>query len=67
MKSQSNRGFTIIELMIVLIIIAIAAAVSGPLLSGFLPNRTADRLYQEIELDLRYARSQAVKNIIKKR
>ena len=60
MKNQSNRGFTIIELMIVLIIIAIAAAVSGPLLSGFLPNRTADRLYQEIELDLRYARSQAV-------
>ncbi|WP_430461671.1 GspH/FimT family pseudopilin [Thalassolituus sp. LLYu03] len=54
-----QKGFTIIELMIIVAVIAIVSVLGVPAMETIKSNRLADRLYQEIELDLRYARSQA--------
>tara|TARA_Y100001001_G_scaffold161320_1_gene185525 strand:+ start:223 stop:702 length:480 start_codon:yes stop_codon:yes gene_type:complete len=57
---KAVKGFTLTELMIVVGIIAAVGVFAAPMFSSLIPNRMADRLYQEIEIDLRYARSQAV-------
>lgn len=54
-----NTGMTLIELMIVIAIAALVAAVAVPAANRMSNNNLADRLYQEIQLDIRYARSHA--------
>lgn len=54
-----NQGFTLIEMMIVLTIAAVVVGVAAPAMNTMAANNKADRIYQELELDLRYARSQA--------
>lgn len=55
-----SRGVTIIELMIVLIVTAIMFSVASPQFQSFGANRRSDRLIQELQLDLSYARNQAI-------
>lgn len=54
------RGVTLIELMVVIAIAAILYAVGTPSLQQFTLNRAADRLTQELQLDLAFARNQAI-------
>lgn len=53
------KGFTLIELMAVIGIAAILIAIASPYMGGMSKNSLADRLYRDLELDFRYARSQA--------
>lgn len=60
LKPALPRGVTLIELMVVIAIAAILYAVGTPSLQQFTLNRTADRLAQELQLDLAFARNQAI-------
>lgn len=57
---KAIRGLTLIEMMITLTIIAIMAAVGGPAINGMMQNRSADALRDHLEMDIAFARSQAV-------
>lgn len=57
--NTKSRGFTLIEMMMVIMIVAILAGVGAPAMNKMAANSKSDRVYQELELDLRYARSQA--------
>ncbi|MCY0964405.1 GspH/FimT family pseudopilin [Parathalassolituus penaei] len=59
-QGRAIRGLTLIEMMITLTIIAILAAVGGPSINGMMQNRTADALRDHLEMDIAFARSQAV-------
>lgn len=59
MTKQYIRGFTLVELMIIVAILAIITVVAVPTASRMSKNQLSDRLYQELQLDLRYARSHA--------
>lgn len=56
----SARGVTLIELMVVIAVAAVLLTVAVPSMQTFTVNRTADRLTQELQLDLAYARNQAI-------
>jgi prepilin-type N-terminal cleavage/methylation domain-containing protein len=55
-----NSGFTLIELILVMLIIAIAAAVVAPALGRFTAGRSVDNLSRQIVGLARYARVQAI-------
>ncbi len=55
-----QRGVTLIELMVVLAIIAILLGVGMPSFQSFTLNRQADRLVQQLQLDISYARNHAI-------
>ena len=55
-----SQGVTLIELMIVLIIIAVAFTVGMPGISTMNANTQADRLNDELRLDIAFARNQSV-------
>lgn len=54
------KGFTLVELMVVVSIIGLLFAAAAPIVGDVTRNQLADRLYRELENDLRYARSYAV-------
>lgn len=56
----TSTGVTLIELMVVVAIAAILMTVAVPSIQTFTVNRSADRLTQELQLDLAYARNQAI-------
>lgn len=58
---QKNSGFTIIELMVVIAIIAIAATIAVPNLIGWLPNYRLGNASRDILSVLQQARLRAVK------
>lgn len=54
------HGFTLIELIVVLVIISIMAAFVGPRIAGSMSNMNLKSASKKIAASLRYARSQAV-------
>lgn len=56
-----HRGFTIIELLIVLTLIAILAAVAGPSFLDFIKNNRLTAQTNDLLSDLSFARSEAIK------
>jgi type IV fimbrial biogenesis protein FimT len=52
-------GFTIIELMVVIAIVAILAAVAGPSWTESMARRSLEGVANELSADLQYAKSQA--------
>ena len=61
-KSRLNRGFTLIELMIVIAIVGIIFAMTFPAVSRMIVNHHADSLVSELELDIQFARNLAITN-----
>jgi general secretion pathway protein H len=59
MHSRSTRGFTLLELIVVLVIIGLMAVLVVPRLVGPLANLDLKTASQKISASLRYARSQA--------
>lgn len=62
-----QRGFTLIELMVVVAIIAILAALAAPSLSGLIANASVARAVNSFMADARYARGEAMrrgKNVV---
>lgn len=55
-----TKGFTLLELMISLLVLAIALAVGAPLLSGYTQNQSIKNTAQLLNMDFSYAREQAV-------
>ena len=55
-----RKGFTFIELLVVLVIISISAAFVGPRIAGSMSNMNLKTASRKIAATLRYARSQAV-------
>ncbi len=56
---RSPRGFTLIELVVVLVIVGVVFGVVGPRLAGSLGNMNLKTASRKIAASLRYARSQA--------
>ncbi|MFC3681229.1 GspH/FimT family pseudopilin [Bacterioplanoides pacificum] len=59
MPAAVNKGFTLIETMIVIVIAAILFVAVMPTLSSMPANGLADRIHRDLENDLRYARGRA--------
>lgn len=55
-----QQGVTLIELMVTLSIVAILMAAGTPIMRELTINRLADRLSQELILDITFARNQAI-------
>ncbi len=55
-----GRGFTLLELLVVVTILALLVAVVPPLVSGAIPGAELKSATREIAAALRYARSQAI-------
>ena len=60
MKKKKNCGFTLMELMIVITIIAIMASIAIPNFIGWLPERRLDAGAQDILQGLQKSRSKAI-------
>jgi type IV fimbrial biogenesis protein FimT len=60
MSRNTQRGFTIIELMTVLIIAAVLLAIAAPSFTGMLERRRLEGQANELVIDLGYAKSEAV-------
>ncbi|ASP38921.1 hypothetical protein CHH28_09605 [Bacterioplanes sanyensis] len=59
---KSVKGTTLLELMAVLGVLGVLLATAVPYISGMNQSQLADRLYRELENDLRYARNYSVTN-----
>jgi len=65
MARYQERGFTLVELMIVIAIIAILAAIAAPNYQNFMAQRRLNGAARQIMSDLMHARMQAVSQNIK--
>ena len=55
-----SDGFTLLELMVTMAIVGIAAAIAVPSLSNMINNSRAERVTELFELDLKFSRSHAI-------
>jgi type IV fimbrial biogenesis protein FimT len=55
-------GFTLVELMIVIAIFGILFSMASPSIATMFVNREADTLLAELEVDIQFARNQAISN-----
>lgn len=62
MFSQHQRGFTMIELLTVVAIIAVLLSLAAPSFREQLARRTLEGAANELSADLQYTRTQAVSN-----
>ncbi len=60
MKKMKNNGFTLMELMIVIAIVAIMASIAIPNFIGWLPERRLDAGLQDVLQGLQKSRSRAI-------
>ena len=60
MKNRSERGFTIIELLAVTVIVVILLALAIPSWRDTAARKRVEGLFVELQADLEYARSEAV-------
>jgi len=58
-KQYSKKGFTLLELIIVLVIISLISALVGPRFTGSLTSMNLKTAAKKVAAALRYARSQA--------
>ncbi|MCE5184701.1 MAG: prepilin-type N-terminal cleavage/methylation domain-containing protein [Planctomycetaceae bacterium] len=59
-RHQAHGGFTLLELILVMIILCTVLAMAAPSLKGFFSSRQLNSLAEQIQLLTRYARIQAV-------
>lgn len=57
---RGGRGFTMVELMIAVAIIAIVLTLAAPSFTGFMAKKRVEGVLAELSTDLQYARSEAV-------
>lgn len=57
---RRNSGFTLIELMVVIAIVAILASLAAPSFKSLLAKKRVEGVMSELVTDLEYARSEAV-------
>lgn len=60
MSARSNRGFTLIELMIVVALVAIVATLAAPSFTKMLSRKRVEGVTAELATDFQYAKSEAV-------
>ncbi|MDH2917277.1 MAG: GspH/FimT family pseudopilin [Gallionella sp.] len=61
LNNPKERGFTIVELMIVMVIASILATLAGPSFSAFMNNTRQNSAQSQLLADLNRARSEAIK------
>ncbi len=59
-RSRANTGFTLVELLIVVVVIGIMTSVSAPTFRGYMMNQKLSAATRELITNLRYARLRAV-------
>lgn len=61
LRRMKQRGFTLIEMLVTIAIVAIVAALATPAFRVFLVKRTVESALESLATDFRYARSEALK------
>ncbi len=62
MNRQKNTGFTLLELMIVVAIIGILAAIAVPSYQDMLERNRLKQVVESLKSDMQFARTQAIKH-----
>jgi type IV fimbrial biogenesis protein FimT len=62
-----NRGFTLIELMIVVVILGVLATLGGPSLMSFMPKYKVDNAAKELTTEIQLLRMQAISENVRVR
>ena len=57
---MDTKGFSLLELMVVVIIVGVLAAVAAPNMNGWMAKRTLNSATRDLASDIRWARSEAV-------